>query len=279
MYDIKINGKTVVCGIEVPNIAGGFGEGKRSMLAKHVADIHGKALIHVNEAINNNRNRFKDGIDVIDVKASRFVIDLVDNNILTQMMVSKANNIYLLSERGYAKLLKIFDDDLAWDKYEEIIDCYFRMREHQTDFSDLSPQLQLLIRMEQKQNEQDMRLSRTEIAISTLTQGLTAVPDHAKVVERVNEYARFTRQGHNEVYNTIYKIMKALHGIDVPARVENERRKINAEHYERTGRLYAESTLKKKVNGIDVMVRMGVLDKFNDILVGLLAEAKGIRHG
>jgi hypothetical protein len=70
--------------------------------------------------------------------------------------------------------------------------------------------------------------------------------------------------------------MKSQHGIDVKARVENERRKINAERYEKTGKLYAESTLRSKVNGIDVMVRMEVLDKFNNILVGLLAKAKGI---
>ncbi|MNJ52526.1 hypothetical protein D3C77_478660 [compost metagenome] len=80
--------------------------------------------------------------------------------------------------------------------------------------------------------------------------------------------------GHNEVYNRIYDVMKARFGIDVKTRAENERDRIDQEYFERTGKHYSLSTLKKKVNGIDVMVRMGVLDKFNEILVGMLAAAK-----
>lgn len=145
----------------------------------------------------------------------------------------------------------------------------------QPELSGLSPQLQYLIHLEHKQNEFEKKLDRTETKVTQLTEGLTSVPEPAKVVERVNEYARYTRQGHDEIYNGIYKILKAKHGIDVKVRVENERRKINAEYYEKKGKLYAESTLKQKVNGIDVMVRMGALEKFNTILVGLLAKARG----
>lgn len=149
-------------------------------------------------------------------------------------------------------------------KFEEM-----ENKSKQPDLSGLSPQLQYLIQLEQKQNEFEKKLNH-------LADGLTAIPDPAKVKDRINEYVRYTRQDYDEVYNGIYQILKAQHGIDIKTRVENERRKINAEHYEKTGKLYAESTLKSKVNGIDVMVRMGVLEKFNNILVGLLAKAKGI---
>ncbi len=124
--------------------------------------------------------------------------------------------------------------------------------------------------------EMDKKVKALEDSVSTITTSMTTIPNHSKVVDTVNEYARYTRLGHDDVYNGVYKILKAQHGIDVKARVENERRKINAEHYEKTGKLYAESTLKKKINGVDVMVRMNVLDKFYYILVGLLAKAKGI---
>lgn len=132
MNNITIKGTTEVCGITVPNIAGGFGEGKKSMLAQHIAEIHTKPLFKVNEAINNNRKRFKDYVDLIDVKAHQdFAIHLMDNGIITRNAINAANNIYLLSERGYAKLLKVFEDDLAWDKYDELLDGYFQMREEQ----------------------------------------------------------------------------------------------------------------------------------------------------
>jgi len=126
---LRLVGTTTICGVSVPKIAGGFGEDKKAMLAKTIAEIHGKQLMHVNEAINNNRSRFKDGIDIIDLKGTEFAIGLVDSEIMTRNSLNAANNIYLLSERGYAKLLKIFDDDLAWDKYEAILDEYFHMRD------------------------------------------------------------------------------------------------------------------------------------------------------
>ncbi len=138
MNELSIDGKTNVCGIEVPNIAGGFGEGKKSMLAYHIAEMHGKELRQVNEAINNNRSKFKDGVDVIDLKeekSNKFLIDLIDRGIITRQSANFARNIFLCSERGYAKLLKIFDDDLAWDKYEEILDGYFRAKEAQPKLS------------------------------------------------------------------------------------------------------------------------------------------------
>ena len=42
---------------------------------------------------------------------------------------TQAKNIYLLSERGYAKLVKIMDTDLAWEIHDKLIDEYFTMRE------------------------------------------------------------------------------------------------------------------------------------------------------
>ena len=131
MTNLTIKGETKVCGIKVPNIAGGFGEDKKSMLASYIGEIHEKELMFVNQNINRNRKRFKDGIDIIDLKGTDFVITLSNNGILSQNAVNRANNIYLLSERGYAKLLKVFEDDLAWDKYDELLDGYFQMRDEQ----------------------------------------------------------------------------------------------------------------------------------------------------
>jgi hypothetical protein len=42
--------------------------------------------------------------------------------------ITQAQNIYLLSERGYSKLIKIMDTDLAWEIHDELIDNYFAMR-------------------------------------------------------------------------------------------------------------------------------------------------------
>ena len=129
MQELKINGTREIDGVKFNDIEGGFGENKKSILAKEIASIHNRKLFKVNELINDNRIRFKDNIDIVDLKATEFAILLKDSGIYTQNSINASNNIYLLSERGYSKLLKIMDDDLAWEKYNELVDNYFKMRE------------------------------------------------------------------------------------------------------------------------------------------------------
>jgi hypothetical protein len=141
MNKLVIKGNTVICGMEVPKISGGFGPGRPVMLAKTIAELHEMQLKHVNEAINANRKRFKDGVDVIDLKNSITLSDPLSKNsvdqidpllvagILSKQSIANSENIYLCSQRGYAKLLKIFNDDLAWERYDQIISEYFEMKE------------------------------------------------------------------------------------------------------------------------------------------------------
>lgn len=127
MNTLKVIGHERIGKFEFTGIEGGFGEGKKAILVRDAALIHDKELRQLNEAINHNRKRFKDGIDIIDLKNKKSVIDLIDLG-FNQNSINRSSNIYLLSERGYAKLLKILDDDKAWDIYDELVDNYFNMR-------------------------------------------------------------------------------------------------------------------------------------------------------
>lgn len=129
MQELKILGKEKVGKFEFTGIEGGFGEGKKAMLVRDIAMIHESTVKRINELINRNRKRFKDGIDIIDLLVDEnFKVVLNDLNFSTKT-ISNSNNIYLLSERGYAKLLKILEDDKAWEIYDELVDNYFNMRE------------------------------------------------------------------------------------------------------------------------------------------------------
>lgn len=124
---IRVNGKQSFLGREIPVIEGGFGEGKRCLTDKTIAEIHGMKTIHVRELINKNTNRFKDSVDFIDIKR----IDMDDtlrSLDYAKQSITQAKHIYLLSERGYAKLIKIMDNDKAWEIHDELIDGYFNMR-------------------------------------------------------------------------------------------------------------------------------------------------------
>lgn len=129
MQELKLLGKEKVGKFEFTGIEGGFGEDKKSMLVRDIAMIHESTVKRINELINRNRKRFKDGIDIIDLLVDEnFKVVLNDLNFSTKT-ISNSNNIYMLSERGYAKLLKILEDDKAWDIYDELVDNYFNMRQ------------------------------------------------------------------------------------------------------------------------------------------------------
>lgn len=129
MNELKVLGQEKIGQYEFTGIEGGFGEDKRAMLVRDIAMIHESTVKRINELINRNRKRFKDGIDIIDLLVDEnFKVVLNDLNFSTKT-ISNSNNIYLLSERGYAKLLKILEDDKAWEIYDELVDNYFNMRE------------------------------------------------------------------------------------------------------------------------------------------------------
>lgn len=127
MNELKILGEEHIGSIKFTGIEGGFGEGKKAMLVRDIAVIHESTIKRINELINRNKKWFKNGIDLIDLK------QVVPNDLFSEYGFTKAqwgnaNHVYLLSERGYAKLLKIMDDDKAWDIYDELVDNYFNMR-------------------------------------------------------------------------------------------------------------------------------------------------------
>ena len=125
---LKVLGQEKIGQYEFTGIEGGFGENKRAMLVKDIAAIHGSTVKRINELINRNRPRFLTGIDILDLKIEKSMVVLNDLK-FSKIEVNNANNIYMLSERGYAKLLKILEYDTSLDIYDELVDNYFNMRQ------------------------------------------------------------------------------------------------------------------------------------------------------
>lgn len=128
MEALKIIGQEKIGKNKFTGIEGGFGEDKKAMLVRDIALIHSQTNGNINLLINRNRKRFKNGIDIIDLKTNDNFAIVLSKSGFTQNQINASKHIYLLSERGYAKLLKIMDDDKAWDIYDELVDNYFNMR-------------------------------------------------------------------------------------------------------------------------------------------------------
>lgn len=128
MNNLVLKEKQEFMGIQIPVIEGGFGEGQKVILAKTVAEIHGASTPDVNKLINRNIERFTIN-DLMDLKtqSSR---DHVLQLGFTNAQYGNASNIFLLSQRGYTKLVAMMDNsnDKKWDVMNNLIDDYFNMR-------------------------------------------------------------------------------------------------------------------------------------------------------
>lgn len=195
MSNLALKGKVNVCGMEVPNIYGGFGENQKVILAKTVADLHNVELSVVNRNINRHikDEYFEIGIDFIDLKND------ASESLLLEMGFSKrdisiSKNIYLLSQQGYTLLLKLMNSKLAKEQYKQVIRDYFIIKES----------IQYLTQEELKQ-----LVSREDgiIRRNRETAAITRIIQRKELIGIKNPYGAVT--------NTTYDILYGMHAKDI----------------------------------------------------------------
>lgn len=286
---VLLENEIEVVGVKVPNIKGGFRENKKSMLAKHIAEIHNKPLKKVNELINENRERFKDNVDVIDIKQVGQTDLFLESGILTKAQVGNAKNIYLLSERGYAKLIKLFNDDLSWELYDKMLDEYFELRDG--NVVDINPVMMLEdVLIQSLMQMKDMKLKQQELEtkvqtinvtqlenqakLNQVSDYLTEVPEFKLIEDAINKYARRVGKNQAQVRNEVYKKLKQIHGIDINVRVSNAQKKIQDERKSKGEAPYSARTLQSKVNGSTIIRELKLEKAVMEIIVGMNLQLK-----
>lgn len=232
--NFEIKGMQEFMGRQIPVVCGGFGKGQKVVLAKTVAEIHGEEVKATNQRINMNRNRFKDGVDLIDLK----VVNLVDHNLLkefgfTQMQISKANNIYLLSERGYAKLIKIMDSDLAWEIHDKLMDEYFNLRQECSNpYAHLSKELQAIIQIDIKQQELEKGQKELNKRMDIFEENACLTPgEYGMISQKINNKVcsiikerglTLSRKQRSELYKSINRDIKVITGVQTRSQLRQK---------------------------------------------------------
>lgn len=129
MNELKVNGTQDFMGKEIPIVEGGFGEGKKCMLAKTISEIHETRLLDVNAKINEHLDEFEIGVDLLDLKNSNENLVPLLNGIYTKQSIANSKNIYLLSEQGYMLLVGFMKTEKAKEIRKQLRREYFAMRE------------------------------------------------------------------------------------------------------------------------------------------------------
>lgn len=239
--ELKKTGLVKINNYEFEGIEGGFGENKKCILAKDIAKIHGKELKHINELINNNFDKFKNNVDIIELLGVGF-----DDTYFKELGFSQQSlnsyrgmlkkglqtGIYLLSERGYAKLLKFMDDELSYDLYEQLLDNYFRLRQ---EIKQISKQDEMLLKIINSNSKEELASNMTEYQLeyvkplelenSRKQQLIDGMTNHIKGKSQrqmINEIIR--RKGINEIkerWDILYNYYEKEKHINLSERVEN----------------------------------------------------------
>lgn len=228
MNELKVIGKQEFMGKDIPVVLGGFGEGKKCVSDKTIAEIHNITPRDVRKAIIRNEVRFKEAVDFIDLKRWESDDHLLKQLEYTSQQILQAERIYILSERGYAKLIKIMDTDLAWEIHDKLIDEYFELRENQQNIRELSPQLQFLINMELEQKRQAERLQEVDSKLDSLKEVVALSPtqwrkDSSSIINKIAlklggyEHIRAIRE-------ESYKLLEQRMGVALNIRLTNKKK-------------------------------------------------------
>lgn len=237
MNQLQIIGKQNIAGYEFTGIEGGFGKDKKAMLVKEVAEIHKKEVKHINQRINENRRRFINSVDVIDLLGAGLTDTEIQRFGFTQQAINsyrgRNGNIYLLSERGYAKLLKILEDDKAWELYDKLVDGYFNMRKQQIDTTQLSPELQMFQTLFTTLATQELNQKKLEQKVDNISEivALNSTDWRKDTTSILNKIAR--KQGGFEMYRKIrnesYEILEQRASAKLSIRVNNKKKSMALE--------------------------------------------------
>ena len=136
-----------------------------------------------------------------------------NHGIYNQNSINRSENIYLLSERGYSKLLKILEDDVAWEQYEKLVDGYFNMRGQALNTAQLSPELQMF-------NQMFKAIANTELEQKRLNTEMQETKEEIKEIREV--VSLNSTDWRKDTSALISKIALRLGGFEYINKVRNE---------------------------------------------------------
>lgn len=199
-------------------------EGKRVITFKDIDAVHGRPEGTARKRFNDNKARFIEGEDFYVIKPS--------DAQMSEIRTSEINNrgTTLITESGYLMLVKSFTDDLAWKVQRELVNSYFRAEQMRTAFSNLSPQLQLLINIETRQREQERAIAETNQRLDNIGE-VIALDVHSwrKDAQHLILKIATVNGGFDsmkDVYNEIYRLVEERAGVSLSTRLTNKRRRM-----------------------------------------------------
>ncbi len=202
-------------------------EGKRVVTLKEIDMVHQRPDGTAGRNFRNNKEHFIEGEDYYRISPDEFRRTIGD------MDSRQSNDVILITESGYYMLVKSFTDELSWTVQRELVNSYFKVQQIQTAFSDLSPQLQLLINIETRQKEQEKAIAETQQRLDSIGEVIALdVNSWRKDTKQLISKIAMKQGGFDyikDVNAEVYRLVEERAGVSLSTRLTNKRNRMAGE--------------------------------------------------
>ena len=205
-------------------------EGKRVITFKDIDMVHNRPEGTARKRSNDNKKHFIEGEDYFKVKCSE--VRPFFGQTLPNGFNPKAD-VTLMTESGYLMLAKSLTDDLSWDVQRKLVNDYFTVKEVQSTFSGLSPQLQLLINIETQQKQQQKEIENVNTRLDNMVDVISLDKNSwrkdsqhliSKIATKIGGFECM-----KNVYQEVFKLVEERAGVALGTRLTNKRNRMAGE--------------------------------------------------
>jgi len=243
-------------------------QGQRILTTSQLGESYKADTQLIVNNFNRNRDRYKEGKHYfpLEGEAKRLFIDQ------HQIELGSKNSkiIYLWTEKGAWLHAKSLNTDKAWEAYEMLVDDYYAIKST-APMQNLSPQLQLLISMELKQNEMQKAITENKEAVQSIRDvvSLNTTSWRRDTATLITKMARALGglEHISDLRKESYKLLNTRFEVCVETRLTNKRQ-----------RMALEGVRKSKLNALN---HLDVIAEDKKLIEGYVAIIKdmAIRYG
>lgn len=201
---------------------------QRVLLTSQLAESYETAERTITDNFNNNKARYMEGKHYFLLQGEELKAFKRENENFG--FAPNLNKVYLWTEKGALLHAKSLNTDKAWEVYDQLVETYFKAKALQTNLSELSPELRLLINLEMRQKEQDRAIAEVNQRVDDIKDVVALNPqswreEARKLIVRIaqsmggNEFIR-------DVQAEIFALVDERAGVSLATRLTNKRRRM-----------------------------------------------------
>ena len=204
---------------------------QRVLTTQQLAEIYETETNNIHKNYSNNESRFIEGEHYHVLKGDELQAFKRSLNDIPEPL-KYAPSLFLWTEKGASRHCKILDTDMAWKRFDELEETYFKLKENQIDVSRLSPELQMVTHLLAAASKLEAKVERLESTTQTIKDTMAELPKdqwrkwvNASLGE-IGIRLGNKGQNHEDLRSDSYKLLEEKAGADLSTRLRNGKKRL-----------------------------------------------------